>query len=108
MKLEGLITYFRNGGAFEDFCQKHSLDLETEVIEVYMQKPFSLNSELAFFEIEKTEGIVEYISDEIKYYNCFDFYYFLDMIEDLKERDNKGLSDREVAKRVLSYAIKDA
>ncbi len=108
MKLEDLIAYFRKAGVFEDFCQDYSLDVEAEVIEVYMQKPFSLDSDLAFFEIEKTEGNIEHISDGVKYYNLFDFYYFLDMIEELKEGDNKKLSDKEVAERVLSYAIKDA
>lgn len=108
MKLVDLIAYFRQGGSFESFCQEYSLDAEAEVIEVYMAKPFSLDTNLSFFEIEKTEGSIEYISSRITFYNLFDFYYFLDVIEDLKEGGNKELSDREVANRLLSYAIKDA
>jgi hypothetical protein len=108
MKLEELIIYFRKGGVFAEFCQNYSLDVDAEVIEVYMQKPFSIDSDLAFFEIEKTEGNIEYFSDGFKYYNLFDFYYFFDMIDELKEGDNKKLSDKEVAERALSYTIKDA
>ena len=47
-----------------------------------MQKPFSLDSDLAFFEIENIAGNIEYNSAEVKYYNLFDF---LDLVEDLKE-----------------------
>ena len=72
-----------------------------------MEKPFDLSNRLAFFEIEKTEGIVEYISNKVKYYNLFDFYYFLDVIEESNVGQNKLLTDIDVANRLLLYAIND-
>jgi hypothetical protein len=108
MKLIELINYFRDGGSFEKFCKKYSLNADAEVIEVYMTKPFSLDKDLAFFEIEKTKGLIKYISNDTTFYNLFDFYYFLDVIEDLKKEKNKKLSNYEIAKNILSYAIRDA
>ena len=108
MKLIDLIKYFREGGSFEEFCKKNSLNVEAETIEVYMTKPFSLEKDLAFFEIEKTKGLIEYTSNNTTFYNLFDFYYFLDVIEELKEEKNKKLSNHEIAKNILSYAIRDA
>lgn len=108
MKLKKLVNYFRKGGSFEEFCNIKSLDVEAEVVEVYMEKPFDLDNDLVFFEIEKTEGNVEYISNGVTYFNLFDFYYFLDAIEESNEGENKSMSDDELAKRLLSYAIHDA
>ena len=108
MKLVNLIHFFRTGGSYEQFCRSQSLDLESEVVEVYMGNPLDLNSEIAFFEIEKTEGKVEYLFKEIKYVNLFDFYYFLDTIEELKSNGNKSITDAEIAGILLSYARNDA
>jgi hypothetical protein len=63
MKLEELVRYFRTRGTFEKFTQTMSLNRESEIIEIYMKKPFNLNKDLAFFEIEKTDGRIEYLSD---------------------------------------------
>ncbi|WP_025743163.1 hypothetical protein [Aquimarina pacifica] len=81
MKLVELIDYFRNDNSFESFCEMKSLDVDSEVIEVYMEKPFDLSNDLVFFEIEKTEGNIEYIYNSTKFFNLFDFYYFLDVME---------------------------
>lgn len=108
MKLVDLVHYFRNGGSYEEFCRSQSLELESEVIEVYMEMPFDLDNEIAFFEIEKTEGKVEYLFKETKYFNLFDFYYFLDTIEESKNSENKSLTDAQIASMLLSYARDDA
>jgi hypothetical protein len=108
MKLLELVNYFRKGGSFEEFCQSESLDLGSEVVEIYMEKPFDLNNDLIFCEIEKTEGSLEYSSNGVTYFNMFDFYYFLDAIEESNSDKNKVLSDNEIASRLLSYAIHDA
>lgn len=106
MKLIDLITYFRGGGTFEDFCKVHSLNAESEVMEIYAQKPVSLASELGFFPIEETEGQAEFFSNGIKYETLFDFFYFLEVIEDLKGKEIPA--DAELAQKLLSYALKDA
>lgn len=108
MKLLNLVEYFKNGGSYEDFCQTQSLDTESEVVEIYMQEPLKIDNDLAFFEIEKTEGNIEYSNNGIKYSNLFDFYYFLDAIEESKNTDNQALSNEELTKILYNYALNDA
>lgn len=60
MKLLDLVTYFREGSAFEEFCKVNALDAKSELIEIYMKQPLKVDNDLAFFEIEKTEGYIEY------------------------------------------------
>lgn len=108
MKLVELVAYFRNGGSYQDFCSSQSLDMTSEVIEVYMEKPLDLDNDLAFFEIEKTDGKSECIFKQILYFNLFDFYYFLDTIEESHNNKNNTLTDLEVASVLLSYARDDS
>ncbi|MEO8236879.1 MAG: hypothetical protein ABI793_12245 [Flavobacterium sp.] len=108
MKLIELVKYFRTDGIYEEFCQSQSLNIDSEIVEIYMEKPFCINNDLAFFEIENTEGKIEYNFNEVKYFNLFDFYYFLDAIEESKNNENRSLTDEEIAKRLYDYAIKDA
>jgi hypothetical protein len=107
MKLVDLVSYFRQGGTFDDFCKAHKLNAESEVIEVYAQKPVSLESQLGFFPIEDTKGQVEYFSDGAKYQNLFDFFYFLEVIEDVKSEETPP-KDAELAQTLLSYALNDS
>ncbi|WP_294279234.1 hypothetical protein [uncultured Chryseobacterium sp.] len=108
MKLLELVKYFRSGGSFKDFCNEERIDLDSEVVEIYMEEPLDLNGNLGFFEIEKTEGAYEFFNNNIKYINLFDFYYFLDAIEDSNNDVNKELSDRKITEILYEYAINDA
>ncbi len=108
MTLTQLVSYFRKGGSFEAFCQTNKLNPESEVIEVYMVQPFDLSKEVAFFEIEETEGKVEHAVNEVTYHNLFDFYYFLDAIAESNEGEHLSKTDDDVARAVLSYATHDA
>jgi len=73
-----------------------------------MQKPFSINNDLAFFEIENTEGMAEYTFNGVKYFSLFDFYYFLDAIEESNHGENASLTDDTIAIHLYGYAINDA
>jgi len=108
MTLTELIHYFRNDGSFEDFCRKQSLDLDSEVIEIFARPPLSMRSPLGFFEIERTEGRITHSHDDQEYRSLFDFYFFRDAIEESKNEQNRSLQDSEVARKLLSYAINDA
>lgn len=109
MNLIELIKIFRKGKEVEDFYKEQSLDSESEVVEIYMRKPFDIYSKIYFFEIEETEGAIEYEKDGQTFYNLFDFYYFQDLMSDYKKGNNKlEISDSELAKKILDYAIKDA
>lgn len=106
MKLLELITFFREGGTYEQFCTDQTLDYNSEVIEIYAEEPLSVDSKLGFFAIEETEGRIQFQSDGLLYHNLFDFYYFLDVIEEFK--DNSKLEASVLADKLFSYAIKDA
>lgn len=108
MNLTELIHYFRNGGSFEAFCHNQSLNPDSEVVEIFARIPLSLESPLAFFEIEKTEGRLEYSHDNEPYRCLFDFYFFQDAIKESNNDNHQGLQDSEIAERLLSYAINDA
>lgn len=107
MNLLELVSYYRDGRSYEEFCISNSLDQESEVIEIYMEQPLQIYGELGFFEIEKTDGVYEYISDGIKYSNLFDFFYFLDVIKESNNPDNRHLTDDQIAKILFDYAIND-
>ncbi|QHS58203.1 hypothetical protein [Chitinophaga agri] len=105
MTLTALISYFRKGGSYEEFCLSCELDARSEVIEIYMEQPWEINNDIALFEIEKTEGLAEYTANNKKYSNLFDFYYFLDVVDESK---NMTITDGELAERLLSYVRDDA
>ncbi|MGF6214459.1 hypothetical protein [Comamonas sp. 4034] len=106
LNLAELISFFRRSGKFEDFCKINNLNSESEVIEIYAIDPRDINSDLGFFPIENTEGQVVININGLKYYNLFDFFYFLDVINDVK--GDEKISDIELAKRLLKYSEDDA
>jgi len=108
MKLVDLVRYFRNGGSYDNFCRLQSLDVNSEVIEIYMLGPVNLDSELAFFAIEDTEGKIEYVFNDKTYSNLFDFYIFQDSIEEFKTNGDSAITDEEIACRLLMYGLNDA
>lgn len=103
MTLLDLVTYFKDGGDFEEFCTQENLNLESEVIEIFAVSPLSIDSELLFVEIEKSEGRNTYIANSSKYENLFDFYYFLDAIE-----ESGNMSSEKLTEALFKYAINDA
>lgn len=108
MKITELVNYFRNEGSYDEFCHSKSLNSLSEVIEIYMEKPFKLENDLIFFEIEKTEGRREYVYNGLTYYNLFDFFYFSESITESNAGEYKSLPDNEIATMLLSYALNDA
>jgi len=105
MDLIDLIDLFRKGFEFENFCEQHSLDSESDAIEIFAKKPFGINSHLYFFEMEETNGMIEYEYEGQKLHNLFDFFYFLDVIDELSLPINKELSNEDLAKKLISYSM---
>ena len=106
MKLPALISFFRTGGSFAEFCQLHGLDQASEVIEIYAKAPASADSELGFFPVEATGGKIEFQSQGVTYTCLFDFFYFLDVMEEARHQEKT--SDAELAQRLWRYAVDDA
>jgi hypothetical protein len=106
MKLIDLIDYFRSEGNFDKFCKNNDLSSESEVIEIYAERPVTLNSQLGFFPIEETQGRIEIRIGGKAYRNLFSFFYFLDAIDEAKQM--KHIGNEELAEKLFSYAINDA
>ena len=104
MNLAALIDFFRKGKTLEQFYSEQGLSSKSEVIEVYMENPFQLDSNIYFFEIEETDGKYEFEVDNKNVYNLFDLYYFLDFIEDIKEKE---IDSKSAAEILFNYSIKD-
>ena len=107
MTLIELIKYFRTGGDEDQFFNENSLDSESEVVEIYMSKPFGIENEILLIEAEKTGGQIEFELENVKYYNLTDFYYFHDFIEDSKTKKHAHLSERKLAEILLDYCLND-
>jgi hypothetical protein len=105
MNLSELINYFRSGGSFKDFCCDQSLDQTSEAVEIYMEQPLELNNNLAFFEIETTEGSLEFVKDGIRYYSLFGFPYFINVLEQIKNSDHQDLTDKDIAELLFDHVI---
>lgn len=108
MKIIDLVNFFKNGGTFLEFCKLQSLNEDSEVIEIYMQKPLKLDSELSFFPIEETEGKVVFEKKGSVYHNLFDFYYFEDTVNDYLNGDLGEMTVTEFSEKLISYAVKDS
>lgn len=108
MNLIELVCFFRDGGSFENFCDMKSLNKESEVVEIYMRESYDLGNQLAFIAIEESNGAIEMLLEDVKYLNLFDFYFFIDAIEEVNNDQNKSLSDADIAAYLLSLAINDA
>jgi hypothetical protein len=106
MKLINLVSYFRIGGTYKEFCKTQEINSESEVVEIYAQMPVKLDSQLGFFPIEETEGRIEYLAEGLQYQNLFDFFYFLDVMKDVN--GNNLLSDCDIAQTLFSFALNDA
>jgi len=107
MKLIDLIDYFRNNGELEDFLIEKGLDLESEVVEIYMKECIHIESDLAFFEIEKTEGDIEYPCNGVTYYNFIDFSNFLEVVDGFCSEQYKLYSSRKIAIQIFDIFTKN-
>jgi hypothetical protein len=106
MKLIDLIPYVRNNYSVKELYVKEQLNLESEVVLVYMTESLKLESDLKFFDIEETEDELYYKNNGISYIQLFPLDYVIELVN--SGLDVQYLSDQEVAKILLNYRIKDA
>jgi hypothetical protein len=106
MKLEHLIPYLRGPEKLVELYSKESLNSESEAILVYMENSLSLGSKISFFDIEDTDDDLNYLCNDVTYIQLLP----LDLIKDLIEStlDIQGMTNREVALRILEYRVNDA
>lgn len=108
MKLIELIKYLTNPELLEELFQEQGLNIESEVLLIYMEGDLDLTSDISILEIEETEDDLIFEKDGLQYIQLFPIDYAIDLIEfDLNMKD-KGYSDLEIAERLLEYRKNDA
>ncbi|MES2487396.1 MAG: hypothetical protein V4581_15800 [Bacteroidota bacterium] len=105
MTLPDLINYFWEDNSYEDFCKTQHIDCDADEIEIYMPKPFGLNSKLEFFKVEATAGKHQYDYNGSEFYSLFNFYYFLNAVKEAEK--NNAMTDIDLSLRLLDYAESD-
>lgn len=108
MKLIELIKYLTNPELLEELFLEQGLNIESEVLLIYMEGDLDLTSDISILEIEETEDDLIFEKDGLQYIQLFPIDYAIDLIEfDLNMKD-KGYSDLEIAERLLEYRKNDA
>jgi hypothetical protein len=107
MKLIEFIKYLTNPELLESLYKEQGLNLESEVLLIYMKEDLDLSSYISILEIEETEDDLIFEKEGLKYIQLFPIDYAIDLIEfDLNIKD-KGYSDLEIAERLLEYRKND-
>ncbi|TRW24685.1 hypothetical protein FMM05_09245 [Flavobacterium zepuense] len=106
MTLIDLIDHFKEGGSYEAFCNIQRINSDMEALEIYMPKPFGLNSKLEFFKTDVTAGKSPFNYNGAEFYKLFDFFYFLNITK--RTLLNESMTDIDLALRLLDYAEKGA
>ena len=108
MKYLELIKYLTDSSKLPELYKMHGVDPDSEAIIIFFAEKFELNSEIALWEIEETEGELEFVKDGLVYMELFPVNHAVNLIEfDLNLKD-KGYSDEQIAQRLLEYRINDA
>ncbi|WP_198938371.1 hypothetical protein [Tenacibaculum holothuriorum] len=82
------------------------MNVDSECIEIYMENEIHINSELAFFEIEHSEGRLIIEENNTKFHNLFDFDFFNDFMDEIKE--SESFDSDKVIETLIDYANNDA
>ncbi|MVM32279.1 hypothetical protein GO755_19690 [Spirosoma sp. HMF4905] len=108
MKLEEAVKYLKDSDGPQQLCIDKGLVTDPDDLLIYMEKAINLASELSFFSIQETEDDLIFNKDGVQYIQLFPAHYAVDLIESDLDLLNKGLSDLQIAHRLLDYRINDA
>jgi hypothetical protein len=106
MKLEELVKYLVHPHDLEVLYQGKKLNSESLLI--YMNGALDLKSEISIFEIEETEDDLIFEKNGERYFQLFPIEYAIELVESDLDLKDKEYSNLEIAKRLLSYRLKDA
>ncbi len=101
MTLPEIITYFNNGGSYENFVKSCGFAADADNVALYAQKPFGLNSKIEFFSEGETAGMAEHSYNGSDFYRLFEFTYLLNAI---REAGRNELDDIALTLRLLEQA----
>lgn len=104
MTLPEIITYFNNGGSYENFMKSRGL-AAADGVALYAQKPFGLNSKIEFFSEGETAGMAEHSYNGSEFANLFDFTYLLNAI---REAERNDVDEITLTLRLFDYAERNS
>ncbi len=105
MNLIEFIKYLKDEEEAVQYMNEHYPDVDYYDAEVYLKDSLSVESDLAIFDGEKIEGMIEMEVDNEKYYNLFTLDLLVEVHGDYSKPSG---TDREIAERIINYRIKDA
>lgn len=105
MTLPEIITYFNNGGSYENFMKSCGFAADADNVALYAQKPFGLNSKIEFFSEGETAGMAEHSYNGSEFANLFDFTYLLNAI---REAERNDVDEITLTLRLFDYAERNS
>ena len=108
MKFENIIHYLLKPSKLIDLYAVYSINPESASIGIYMENSLDINSNIELFEIEETGGRIENVKNNRKYIAVLPVDLAIELIDYDLDLKDKGLTDLQIAQRLLDYSINDA
>lgn len=107
MNYVDFVGYLTNLDDLDSLYIEFEADTESEALIVCLKDSLDLNSEVAIFGIEETEGDLIFEKNGNKYVELFPLDSVQEMVEEYNNT-HKGISTTEIAERLLDYRVNDA
>jgi len=108
MKLTEFVEYLVNPSKLKSWYIRQNIDENSESLAIYMKGSLNIESDIYIFDFDETEGNIEIQKDGIKYIAMLSIYMAQDFIESDILPQKEGLINKDIANRLLAYAIYDA
>lgn len=108
MKLLDIIDYLRDSDRVGQLYNILNLPQDSETILIYMTDSLSLDSDLKFFDVEKTDDNLIFTENGVTYHQFFPLDFAVEIVESYFSDQEKGLDNTGLAKRLMDYRINDA
>lgn len=107
MNYVNFIGYLTNLKNLDDLYIEFNADADSEALIVCLKDSLDMNSEIAIFGIEETEGDLIFEKGGNKYIELFPLDSVQEMVAEYVNT-HKGISNTEIAERLLDYRLNDA
>ena len=108
MKLLDIIGHLRDPDKVGQLYDTLKLSTDSEAVLIYMEDSLSLDSELHFFEIEKTDDTLVFTENGVTYYQFCPLDHASEIIDSYFLDNEKQLDNLVLAKRLMDYIVNDA
>ena len=105
MNLIDFVKYLGSSEKITQYMSEYYADIDYYDAEVYLKNSLSVESELAIFDGDKIEGMIEMHVNNEQYYNLFSLDLLVEVYEDYSSPTE---TDYEIAERIINYRINDA